>query len=311
MKAFVRMMVGMLFVGVCAAGCSQDDGQTVSDLNNEAINLLNSNQPAQAVEKATSAFEKLEKENKTTHPDAVSSLEIIGLSHQAMGNATKAESAFLRALATVKEFYGPDSPEVAKIMNNLGSLYFTQHQYILASSFFQQALDIVKRQLPADDPRLGVLQKNIDLCEAKQNRAPMTASAEENISEVAAKTAGQANPPVNPVQDLVPQKIKDSMVSQLSRQNIFISDLEPRQMVVIDNKGVVFPYHGLKKGKDSEAAQEVMILFAAINNPDNPGAVVFQHCRLISHTSYLAALEKGGVPQLAKEIKEVFPDLYL
>ena len=46
-------------------------------------------------------------------------------------------------------------------------------------------------------------------------------------------------------------------------------------MVVIDNKGVVFPYYGLKKNKDSEAAQEVMILFAAVNNPDNPGAVVF------------------------------------
>ena len=311
MKAFVRMMVAMLFVGVCAAGCSQDGGQTVSDLNNEAINLLNSNQPAQALEKATSAFEKLEKENKTTHPDAVSSLEIIGLSHQAMGNATKAESAFLRALAIVKEAYGPKSPESAKIMNNLGGLYFKQHQYILASSFFKQALDIVKQQLPADDPRLGVLQKNIDLCEAKQSGTPVTAPAEENVSEGAAETTGQANPPVNLVQDLVPQKVKDSMVSQLSRQNIFISDLEPRQMVVIENKGVVFPYHALKKGKDSETAQEIIILFAAIKNPDNPGAVVFQHCRLISHTSYLAALEKGGVPQLAKEIKEVFPDLYL
>ena len=133
-----------------------------------------------------------------------------------MGNATKAESAFLRALATVKESYGPDSPEVAKIMNNLGGLYFTQHQYILASSFFKQALDIVKKELPPDDPRLGVLQKNIDLCEAKHSGSPETVPAEGNGSEGAAKTAGQANPPVNLVQDLVPQKIKDSMVSQFS-----------------------------------------------------------------------------------------------
>ena len=66
MKAFARMMVAMLFVWVCAAGCSQDDGQTVSDLNNEAINLLNSNQPAQAVEKATSALKNWKKRTKLT-----------------------------------------------------------------------------------------------------------------------------------------------------------------------------------------------------------------------------------------------------
>lgn len=311
MKAFVRIMLTMFFVGVCVAGCSQDDGQTVSDLNNEAIKLLNSDQPAQAVEKATSAFEKMEKENKTSHPDAVASLEIIGLSHQIMGNSTKAESAFLRALSIVKEFYGPNSSEAAKIMNNLGGLYFTQHQYILASSFFKQALDIVEKQFPADDPRLGVLQKNIDLCEAKQSGTPMTVPEADASAGQAAENKYQASSPVNLVEDLVPQKIKDSMVSQLSRQNIFISDLEPRQPVVVDNKGIVFPYHALKKGKDSDAGQEIVILFAAISNPDNPGAVIFQHCRLISHTSYLAALEKGGMPQLAKEIKEIFPDLYL
>ena len=310
MKAFVRILVMAFVVGMGVAGCSQDSGQTVSDLNTEAINLLNSNQFGQALEKATLAFEKLEKEKKTTHPDAVSSLGIIGLSHQAMGNSTLAESAFLRALALVKEFYGPNSSESAKIMNNLGSLYFTQHQYILASSFFKQALDIVKKQLPADDPRLGILQKNIDLCEAKQSGVSMAPPETPASAGQTGEIKDQVSTSVNLVEDLVPKKVKDSMVSQLSRQNIFISDLEPRQPVVIEDKGIVFPYHGLSKNNDSDIGQEIIILFAAVKNPETPGAVVFQHCRLISHTSYLAALEKGGVPQLAKEIKEVFPDLY-
>lgn len=311
MKAFVRILVMVCFAGMCVAGCSQDDGKAVSDLNAEAIKLLNSGQPAQAVEKATTAFEKMEKENKPSHPDAIVSLEIIGLSHNAMGNSAKAETAFLRALALVKEFYGPNSSEAAKIMNNLGGLYHTQQQYILASSFFKQALDIVKKQVPADDPRLGVLQKNIELCEAQQSGVPMTASETAASEGQAGGTKDQAGSPVNLVEDLVPKKVKDSMVSQLSRQNIFISDLEPRQPVMIENKGIVFPYHGLRKNNDSDAGQEIIILFAAVKNPENPGAVVFQHCRLISHTSYLAALEKGGMPQLAKEVKEVFPDLYL
>jgi hypothetical protein len=79
----------------------------------------------------------------------------------------------------------------------------------------------------------------------------------------------------------------------------------------MDNKGVVFPYHGLKKGKDTEAVQEIIVLFASVSNPEKPNAVVFQQCRLISHTSYQAALEKGGMAQLKKEIEEVFSQLYL
>jgi hypothetical protein len=161
------------------------------------------------------------------------------------------------------------------------------------------------------------MRKNIDVCEGLQNGETAAKSADKSgpVDEetaIAAQTESPVKtPPVNMVQDLVPQQIKDSMISQLTQQNILISDLEPRPPVPIDNKGIVFPYHALKKSKDSDSTQEIVVLFAAVANPEKPNAVIFQQCRLISHTSYLTALEKGGMVQLKTELQDVFPGLYL
>ena len=311
MKTLVYMMAALLLIGICITGCSKDSDQTVEALNGEALKLAQTGQYDQALEKATAALEQSEKENGVDHPDTIMSFEIMGLVHQTMGDSVGAESAFLRALSIVKKFYGPNSSEAAKIMNNLAGVYYAQQQYILASSFFKQSLNIVKKQLPADDPRLAMLRKNIDVCEGRQNGVLPQSSEGLPVAGEVVNDTSQTEASVNLVEDLVPQQIKDSMVSQLARQNIIISDLEPRQLVRIDNKGIVFPYYALKKRKNIDTAQEIVVLFAAVANPENPKAVIFQQSRLISHTSYLAALEKGGTAQLTKELKEVFPDLYL
>ena len=204
-------------------------------------------------------------------------------------------------------------------MNNLAGLYYAQNQYILAASFFKQSLAIVEKMLPADDPRLVTLQNNIDVCEKMQRGEKPGQSAEEGKSgpaNIGLANASQTDspaktPPVSLAQDLVPQQVKESMLSQLAKQNIFISDLEPLPPVLIESKGMVFPYNALKKNKDNDSAQKIVVLFAAIKNPENPKAVIFQQCRPISQTSYLSAMQKGGVVQLKKELKDVFPGLYL
>ena len=319
MRVFVYKILILLLIGFCIAGCSKDSDQTVDALNAEALRLAQAGQKDQALSKAMAALDKSEMENGAGHPNTIMSLEILGLVYQAMNDAGNAESAFLRALSVAKKSVGPDSSEAAKIMNNLGGLYYAQNQYILAASFFKQSLVIVEKQIPENDPRLAVLRKNIDVCEAMQGGVMGQTSGNKAIDGENTAAASQNNPPGDPImnppvnlpQDLVPQQIKDSSVSQLAKQNIFISDLEPRTPVLIDNKGMVFPYYALKKGKDTDAAQEIVVLFAAIKNPQNPKAIIFQQCRLISHSSYLSALEKGGVPQLKQELLEVFPSLYL
>ena len=320
MKAFACISLTILLIGFCIVGCSQDSGKSVNELNAEATKLLQSGQFYQALEKAKAALEKSEKENGSDNPAMATSLEISGLAYQATGDAGKAESEFLRALSLVKTSYGPNSGQAAKIMNNLAGLYYAQNQYILAASFFKQSLAILEKLLPEGDPRLATLQKNIDVCESMQRGEKPGQSADQTEStgggELAAfqPEASEKSSPVEPVEevkDLVPQKVKESMISQLAKQNIFISDLAPLPPVLIENKGMVFPYNALRKGKDNDSAQKIVILFAAIKNPDNPNAMIFQQCRLISQTSYLAALEKGGAVQLKQELKEVFPGLYL
>ena len=318
MKAFAYISLTVLLAGFFIVGCSQDSGKSVNELNAEATKLLQSGQHAQALEKATAALEKSEKENGADNPAMATSLEIMGLAYQAKGDGVKAESEFLRALSIVKTSYGPNSGQAAKIMNNLAGLYYAQDQYILAASFFKQSLAILQKMLPADDPRLATLQKNIDVCESMQRGEKPGQSADQTTDsagggELAAFQPESSEEPssVELVQDLVPQQVKESMTSQLAKQNIFISDLAPLPPVTIENKGMVFPYNALKKGKDNDSAQKIVILFAAIKNPDNPNAMIFQQCRLISQTSYLAALEKGGAVQLKQELQEVFPGLYL
>ncbi|RJP91415.1 MAG: tetratricopeptide repeat protein [Desulfobacteraceae bacterium] len=310
MKAFICMLITLLLMGICVAGCSKDSDQTVEEMNAESLKQMQSGQIELALGKAMAALELAEKENGADHPATVMSLETLGLVYQAMGDAEKAESNYLRALSILKKSSSPDTEEAAKIMNNLAGLYYTKKQNGEAASFYKQALAIVEKKFPAEDPRLEVLRKNIGICEGINNGEAGGQPVENSTAAIQNMPAAK-NPPVNMVQDLVPQQVKDSMVKQLADQNIFITDLEPRSPVVIDKKGVVFPYRGVKKGKDAGSAQEIIVLFAAISNPEKPNAVIFQQCRLISHISYLSAMEKGGIAQLKQEIKEVFKDLYL
>ena len=316
MKGFIYATLTLLLMGVCVVGCSKDSGQTVESLNNEAFGLVKSGQHRPALEKATAAFEKSEEENGHNHPNTIMSLEIMGVAYEAIGDSGSAEIAYLRALSVAKKFSGPASAEVAKLKNNLGGLYFAQNQYVLADSFFNQSLAILGSLNP-DDPRLEIIRKNIGFCEERQNggEADLAAGVPESVDEAAEASSQNLsavkNPSVNLVQDLVPQEVKDAMISQFSGQNVVISDLDPRPPVLIERKGMVFPYHALKKAKNSDSFQEIVVLFAAIKNPEKPDALVFQQCRLITHSSYLEALEKGGTLQLKQELMEVFPALYL
>ncbi len=301
MKFFYHVAMTMVVIVMCCAGCSKDSNKTVEELNKQAMQLLQSDQADKALETVTDALEKAEKEYGAEHQETAMCLETMGIVYQAMKEPLKAESAYKRALSIIYKIKGEDSIESAKILNNLAGLFYSQKQYASAASIFKQSLAIVEKEFAADDPRLEMLRKNIKICEDLKNGKEPSPLAE----QVAGKSDSQ-----NKIQDLVPDQVKQSMLSQLAKQNIFITDLQPRNPVKIDNKGIVFPYHALKKSKDSDSAQEVVVLFASIANPEKQGAFLFQKCRLISFRSYLSTMKEGGVAQLKKELIEVFPGLY-
>jgi len=300
MKFFFHVGMAMVLIVMCCGGCSKETDKTVAEMNQDALNLLQLNQADKALETVSTALKKAETEYGAEHQKTVACLETMGLVYQAKGEPQKAESAYKRALAITK-VNGTDSIESAKILNNLAGLFYSQKQYASAASIYKQSLVIVEKEFSSDDPRLETIRKNIKTCEDFQNGK----SPSQLAGQAPEKSASQ-----NTVQDLVPDQVKQSMLTQLAKQNIIITDLQPRPPVRIGNKGVVFPYHALKKAKDSDTAQEIVVLFASTSNSEKPGAFIFQRCRLVSYRSYLSAMQEGGVAQLKKELIEAFPELY-
>lgn len=66
------------------------------------------------------------------------------------GKYVEAEPLYLRALAIREEVRGPEHPDVAESLNNLGLLYVRQGQYAKAEPFYQRALAIREKALGLD-----------------------------------------------------------------------------------------------------------------------------------------------------------------
>jgi tetratricopeptide (TPR) repeat protein len=64
----------------------------------------------------------------------------------------EAEALHLRAIAIREKSLGPDRPDVAQSLNNLGKLYCLQQRYAEAEPLFERALSIRERSLGSDHP---------------------------------------------------------------------------------------------------------------------------------------------------------------
>jgi tetratricopeptide (TPR) repeat protein len=288
------IVAAVLMTGLCA-GCSDDKKKSVQELNTKAMTLLQQNQVSKALKTITLAVERAEAEYGPDHLETAKSLETLALIHQAGREYEKAEDAAKRALAIITSASGEDSVDAAKAMNALAGLYYAQKKYPEAMDYFKQALAVVEKRVPADDPSLEILKTNIETCEAQQKGEPLPGLAEQSAPGIP---------------DLVPQPVKQAMLDQFAKQNIFIVNLQPQPPIQMGEKGMILPYHALKTDKDGASAQEVVVLFASISNPEKTGTYIFQQCRLISYRSYLETLSEGGIEKLKKELVEVFPALY-
>jgi tetratricopeptide (TPR) repeat protein len=76
------------------------------------------------------------------------------------GNYAKAEPLYQRALAIFEKVLGPDHPEVALVLNNLGKLYHTQGNYAKAERFYKRSLAIMEEALGPDHLDVASCLKN-------------------------------------------------------------------------------------------------------------------------------------------------------
>jgi tetratricopeptide (TPR) repeat protein len=66
------------------------------------------------------------------------------------GDYTRSLESYEKALIIWKKAYGEDHRKVASCLNNMGGAYQEEKKYIIALEFYQKALGILAKHLPAD-----------------------------------------------------------------------------------------------------------------------------------------------------------------
>ena len=86
------------------------------------------------------------------------------------GRYAEAEPLYKRALAISEKAIGPEHPDVAASLGNLGKLYQAQGRYAEAEPLYNRALLISEKVLGADHPKTTTLRSNLQ--KLRQSMAP-------------------------------------------------------------------------------------------------------------------------------------------
>ena len=82
-----------------------------------------------------------------------------------MGEFAGANAAYERALAIDETTFGPDHPNVAIRVNNLGGVLRAQGDYAGAKAAYERALAIFEKHLPEDHPDIQIMRRNLEQLE--------------------------------------------------------------------------------------------------------------------------------------------------
>lgn len=106
----------------------------------------------------TRALAVREKVFGPNHPDVARSLSDLGLLYAKEGDLARAESMLRRAFQIDSAY--ADSPDMAKLYNNLGFLCFQKKKYSQAEDWFERAIVSTTKTRGADDPDLVTMLGN-------------------------------------------------------------------------------------------------------------------------------------------------------
>jgi tetratricopeptide (TPR) repeat protein len=83
-------------------------------------------------------------------------IAVIGaIADQIQGRYADAVPLYKRPLAITEKTLGPDHPDVAHLLLNLGDLYLNQGRYADAESLFQRSLAILTKVFGPDHPEVA------------------------------------------------------------------------------------------------------------------------------------------------------------
>ena len=109
------------------------------------------------------------------------------------GNYTKAAVAATKAVQAAEQVLGPDHPDVATGLNNLGMLCYAREQFTKAETLHKRALTIREKALGPDDAELASILDNYAALLLKTNHTAEAAQAEARAKAIRAKTTDTAS----------------------------------------------------------------------------------------------------------------------
>lgn len=326
MRFYLKVFLsGAIILTFLAAGCSKDSGQSIEQYLNTAAEQLQNDELAKAEENAQKALNLAEQQYSMVHQALVKPLNILAMIYQKQSKVPEAERSYERAISILQDTDGENNFVVSQLMNNLAGLYYAQQKYEQAVNTFQQSLSIAESHYSDDDPRIQKIKKNIKVCQSKISGEPLPKdlAAADNRVGGAAKNAGiqgqgqepaggaTPQPDQTEARDLLPDKVKQTVLDKLARQDIHLSDLRPMDPVKIGNQGAVIPYRCTQKTPEKDKGSiEAVLLFATVKNKDSPGAFVFKQCRMVSYDSFMEEVRRNDQAALVQSLKEVFSNVY-
>lgn len=123
-------------------------------------------------------------------------LNLSGIALTDAGRYAEAESLFKRSLAIWEKALGPDHPDVAISLNNLGLLYQAQGRYAEAKPFFERSLAIREKEFGPDHPDVANSLNNLGLLYKAQGRYAEAEPLLKRSLAIREKALGQSHPNV-------------------------------------------------------------------------------------------------------------------
>ena len=111
-----------------------------------------------------------------------------------LGRYDEAEPLHKRALAIREKVFGPNHPEVAQTLNNLGVLYANEGRYAEAEPLYKRALEIRIASYGADHLTTAETRQNLATLYYAQGRYDEAAPLYEQALKVEEKALGSRSP---------------------------------------------------------------------------------------------------------------------
>ena len=158
---FYLLVFLVVFIFVRPSHSEEMSLERANALSKQVIKLYNQNKYAEAIPLAEMVLAINEKTLGNWRPEVAESLNYLGVLYKSLGNYTKAEYFYKRALEINLASLDADHSRVGLIQNNLANLYNVLEDYSKAEPLYRQAIETFEKNLGADHPRLAKTFNNL------------------------------------------------------------------------------------------------------------------------------------------------------